>query len=97
MSDPRSRSREAISRLLEAAHYTEREERGSYSPDTGGEGELADGEDDIEEVEVSGGEDPTNNSWCNNSIFRSTRVRYMYLMFVETGLRFFAQTDLVLS
>lgn len=73
VSDPRSRSREAISRLLEAAHYTEREERGSYSPDTGGEGELADGEDDIEEVEVSGGEDPTNNSWCNNSMFRSTR------------------------
>uniref|UniRef100_A0A1B6DJR1 Uncharacterized protein n=1 Tax=Clastoptera arizonana TaxID=38151 RepID=A0A1B6DJR1_9HEMI len=71
--DPYSRSREAISRLLEAAHYTEREERGSGSPDTAGEGAEADAEEDIEEVEVSGGEDQTNSSWCGAAVFRPGR------------------------
>ncbi|RZF39008.1 hypothetical protein LSTR_LSTR014725 [Laodelphax striatellus] len=64
---PVNRSTEAISRLLEAAHYTERSERG----------EITDNEadDDIEEVEVEGEMDTeieydANAQWYGKSVFR---------------------------
>lgn len=80
-SRPVNRSTEAISRLLEAAHYTEREERGELM-------DMEVGDEDIEEVEVEGegeteGETEGNNQWSNTMIFRSSRVRKFYYAFLK--------------
>ncbi|XP_039289744.1 uncharacterized protein LOC111062578 isoform X2 [Nilaparvata lugens] len=66
---PVSRSTEAISRLLEAAHYTERSERGEISDN--------EADDDIEEVEIESEMDVEieqdavgSAQWYTKSVFR---------------------------